>query len=65
MIKTTDIARPPRELVEALAHIGSATCAGELNRMGIHDPHLRGLDELDAGQVGRWSRADPPVHAEA
>ena len=42
MIQTPDIVRPPRELVEGLAHIGSATAAGELNRLGIHDPHIRG-----------------------
>ncbi len=43
MIETPDIERPPREIVEGLAHIGSATAAGELSRLGIRDPHLRGL----------------------
>jgi regulator of RNase E activity RraA len=42
MIETPDIVRPPRELIEGLAHIGSATTAGELNRLGIHDAHIRG-----------------------
>ncbi len=42
MITTPDIERPPRELVEALAHIGSATASGELSRLGIRDPHIRG-----------------------
>ncbi len=43
MIETPDIERPPREIVEGLANIGSATAAGELSRLGIRDPHLRGL----------------------
>ncbi len=41
-IETPDIVRPPKELVEKLAHIGSATTAGELHRLGIRDPHLHG-----------------------
>lgn len=50
MIETPDIVRPPKELVEALAHIGAATAAGELNRMGIRDPHLRGLKSWMPGK---------------
>jgi regulator of RNase E activity RraA len=42
MIETPDIKRPPKELIEGLAHIGSATASGELSRLGIRDPHLRG-----------------------
>ncbi len=42
MIQTPDIQRPPRELIEGLAGISSATAAGELNRMGIRDPQIRG-----------------------
>ncbi|RME50118.1 MAG: ribonuclease activity regulator RraA [Caldilineae bacterium] len=42
MIQTPDIQRPSRELIEGLAHIGSATAAGELHRLGIRDPHIRG-----------------------
>ena len=43
MIETPDITRPPKELVDGLARIGSATASGELHRLGIRDPHLRGL----------------------
>jgi regulator of RNase E activity RraA len=42
MIQTQDIQRPPKELIEGLAHIGSATASGELSRLGIRDPHIRG-----------------------
>ena len=42
MIETQDIARPPKELVAGLAQIGSATASGELNRLGIRDPQIRG-----------------------
>jgi len=42
MIQTPDITRPPRELIEGLAHIGSATTTGELCRLGIRDPYIRG-----------------------
>lgn len=42
MIQTPDIQRPPKELIEGLAHIGSATASGELSRLGIRDPHIRG-----------------------
>ncbi|MCL4862874.1 MAG: ribonuclease activity regulator RraA [Caldilineaceae bacterium] len=42
MIQTPDIQRPPKELLEGLAHIGSATASGELSRLGIRDPHIRG-----------------------
>ena len=42
MIHNDDIRRPPRELVDALAKIGSATASGELNLMGIRDPQIRG-----------------------
>lgn len=43
MSHTSDIARPPRDVIEGLARIGSATASGELSRLGIRDPHLRGL----------------------
>ena len=42
MTETPDIERPSRDLIEGLAHIGSATSAGELSRLGIRDPHIRG-----------------------
>ena len=34
-IRTEDIQRPPRALVEGLAEIGTATASGELSRLGI------------------------------
>jgi regulator of RNase E activity RraA len=42
MIQTQDITRPDKHLCEGLAAIGSATCAGELSRMGIRNPHMCG-----------------------
>ena len=42
MIQTPDIERPARDLIDGLAHIGSATASGELSRLGIRDPHMRG-----------------------
>jgi len=43
LIETPDIKRPSKELIESLANISAATAAGELRRLGIRDPHLRGL----------------------
>ena len=37
-----DIQRPPKEIIAGLAHIGSATTSGELSRLGIRDPQIRG-----------------------
>ncbi len=42
MIQTPDIERPAKDLVAALAEIGSATAAGELSRMGIRNPTICG-----------------------
>ncbi len=42
MIQTPDITRPPKELIEALTGIGSATASGELSKLGIRDPQMRG-----------------------
>lgn len=42
MIQTPDIVRPPKALIEGLARIGSATASGELSRLGIRDPFMRG-----------------------
>src|SRR4051812_6818225 len=53
MIETPDIERPPKELIEGLAAIGSATASGELSRLGIRDPQLR-------GPVARPRAAPPP-----
>jgi regulator of RNase E activity RraA len=47
-----DIARPPRDLVDALAKIGSATLSSELSRhMGIRDAHIRGPKPLKKGRT--------------
>ena len=43
MIETPDITRPSAELIAALAEVGSATASGELYKLGITNPHLRGL----------------------
>ena len=51
-IQIKDIARPPRALVDALAAIGSATLASEMNRhMGIRDPQIRGPRPLKSGRT--------------
>jgi regulator of RNase E activity RraA len=42
MTHTSDIQRPPKELIEGLAQIGSATASGELVKLGIRDAHIRG-----------------------
>lgn len=42
MVQTNDIQRPPKDLIDALAPISSATAAGELARLGIRDPHIQG-----------------------
>ncbi len=42
MIQTPDITRPPKEVVEGLQKIGSATASGELRGMGIRDSQIRG-----------------------
>jgi regulator of RNase E activity RraA len=42
MIKTPDIQRPSKDLIEGLARIGSATASGELSKLGIRDPQIRG-----------------------
>jgi regulator of RNase E activity RraA len=50
VITTPDIERPSAELIEGLASIGSATAAGELHRLGIRDPHIRGLTARSPGK---------------
>lgn len=46
-----DIQRPDKSVIDALAEIGSATATGVLNRMGIRDPHLRGILPFTPGKV--------------
>lgn len=50
-IQGATIQRPPKGLVEGLREIGSATAAGELYRLGIRDPHLRGITNWTPGKV--------------
>src|SRR3954452_16217456 len=40
--RSPDIARPPRELVDGLAPVGSATASSELNRMAVRSAHTGG-----------------------
>ena len=42
MVETPDIQRPSKDLIDGLARIGSATATGELARLGIRDPQIRG-----------------------
>jgi regulator of RNase E activity RraA len=41
-IRTRDIKRPPRALIEALAAVGSATATSELKRLGIRSAFIQG-----------------------
>jgi regulator of RNase E activity RraA len=41
-IVVDEIARPPRELIEKLRQIGSATATGELKRLGIKNAFIQG-----------------------
>lgn len=42
VVDTPDIVRPPQQLVDGLAAIGSATASSELNKLGIRSAHIRG-----------------------
>jgi regulator of RNase E activity RraA len=42
VVKTRDIKRPPRSLIEALEHVGSATATSELKRQGIRNAFIQG-----------------------
>ncbi len=42
MREVPDIARPPQTLIDGLQGIGAATCAGELSRLGVSDPFIKG-----------------------
>ena len=43
MIKTADINRPSKHLVEGLRNLGAATIAGTLGHMGFKNPHMTGI----------------------
>ena len=51
MTQTPDIERPSRHLIDGLARIGSATASGELSRLGIRDPQIRGPRAWTPGQT--------------
>jgi len=51
VIQTPDIERPSRDVIEGLRQIGSATASGELSRLGIRDPHLRGITSWTPGKA--------------
>lgn len=42
MTQTSDIVRPPKELIDGLAEIGSASASGDLNRLGIRNAFIQG-----------------------
>lgn len=50
MIETPDIQRPPKDLIEGLSHISSATATGELARLGVRDPQIRGPVSWTSGK---------------
>ena len=50
MTHTPDIKRPPREHVQALRGIGTATATGVLSRLGIRNAHLLGPVSFSPGQ---------------
>lgn len=43
MIKTADIQRPSKHLIEGLRSLGAATIAGTLGHMGFRNPHMTGI----------------------
>ena len=51
MLTTPDITRPAPALIESLRHIGSATAAGELFKLGIRQPHMAGLTSWHPGKT--------------
>ncbi|MEQ8296772.1 MAG: ribonuclease activity regulator RraA [Nitratireductor sp.] len=50
MTETPDIKRPPRDMVDALAAIGSATASSELYKLGIRDPFIKGARPFTRGR---------------
>jgi regulator of RNase E activity RraA len=49
VIQTSDIARPPKEWIEALKNIGTANVSGTLFRMGVRNPHMVGPTSRNPG----------------
>jgi regulator of RNase E activity RraA len=50
MTHTPGITRPPRDVIDALKDIGSATVAGTLGHMGIRNPHIMGPVSWNKGK---------------
>ena len=48
-VVTRDIQRPPKELIESLRAIGSATASGELKRLGIRNAFMQGPVAMTPG----------------
>lgn len=51
MIETRDIARPPREWVDAIREIGTATASSTLSKMGIRNPAICGPTARTPGRA--------------
>jgi regulator of RNase E activity RraA len=51
MAQMQDIVRPSKEIIDGLAQIGSATASGELSRLGIRDPFMRGPVAWNKGKT--------------
>lgn len=49
MTTSQDITRPSKELIDGLRAIGSATASGELNRLGVKNPHMVGITSWHKG----------------
>ncbi len=50
MTRSSDIVRPPKELIDGLRDIGAATVAGTLGHMGYKNPHMVGPVSQNAGK---------------
>ncbi len=48
-METQDIQRPPKELIEGLREIGSATAGGELSKLGIRNAQIIGPTPFTSG----------------
>ena len=50
MTHTPGITRPPKDIIDALKDIGSATVAGTLGHMGFRNPHMVGPVSWNKGK---------------
>lgn len=51
MTDTPDIKRPPKELIDALREIGTATASSTLGHMGVRNPHMQGPLPMTEGKA--------------